>query len=57
MEYANDVRLKISDNSTSQDSSHYGAIFYSEGSKHGTAHISVLSENGDAVSVTSSVNI
>lgn len=55
-EYANDIRLKIKDNSTSEKPEDYGAVFFGT-DDHGTAHISVLAENGDAVSVTSSVNI
>ncbi|KAJ8929869.1 hypothetical protein NQ314_017474 [Rhamnusium bicolor] len=55
-EYANKIRLQIDDNSTSSDPKHYGAVFYSKGD-HGTAHFSIIAPNGDAVSVTSSVNI
>lgn len=54
--YAEEIRLKISDNRTSNDAKDYGAVFYNT-NDHGTAHISVLAENGDAVSVTSTVNI
>lgn len=54
-EYGENVRLRIS-NKTVLDPKHYGAIFYNN-DDHGTAHISVLAENGDAVSVTSSINI
>ena len=46
---------KIVDSSTVNDISHYGGVFYNP-DDHGTAHISVLAPNGDAVSVTSSVN-
>ncbi|XP_069703109.1 scoloptoxin SSD14-like [Periplaneta americana] len=53
--YAYDIRRKIKDNWTSQDPLYYGAVgaFRTD---HGTAHISVLAPNGDAVSVTSSIN-
>lgn len=54
-DYANDIRLNIMDNSTSNDPEHYGAVFFNN-YDHGTAHISVVSENGDAVSVTSTIN-
>ncbi|XP_058832314.1 scoloptoxin SSD14-like isoform X6 [Topomyia yanbarensis] len=54
-EYAEKIRLKIHDDSTKQLPQDYGAQFYMEDS-HGTAHISVIGPNGDAVSVTSSVN-
>ena len=46
---------KISDSSTVNDIGHYGGVFYSP-EDHGTAQISVLAPNGDAVSVTSTVN-
>ncbi|CAH0564516.1 unnamed protein product [Brassicogethes aeneus] len=55
-EYASMIRKQISDNSTSDDPKHYGAVFYNK-EDHGTAHISVMAPNGDAVSVTSSLNI
>lgn len=55
-EYAEEIRMKINDNQTSNNARDYGAVFYST-EDHGTAHISVLAENGDAVSATSTVNI
>ncbi|XP_063904513.1 scoloptoxin SSD14-like isoform X3 [Zophobas morio] len=55
-EYAEMIRKEIKDNHTSNNPKDYGAIFYGK-SDHGTAHISVLAENGDAVSVTSSINL
>ncbi|XP_060521433.1 glutathione hydrolase 1 proenzyme-like isoform X2 [Cylas formicarius] len=54
--YAENVRQKIVDNTTFHDPKHYGAVFYDKGD-HGTAHISVIDQNGDAISVTSSVNL
>ncbi|XP_046966328.1 glutathione hydrolase 1 proenzyme-like isoform X1 [Vanessa cardui] len=54
-EYGNGVRLQINDTMTSNDTNHYGATEYHK-SDSGTAHISVLAENGDAVSLTSSIN-
>ncbi|KAK9883484.1 hypothetical protein WA026_001658 [Henosepilachna vigintioctopunctata] len=54
--YAKEIFNKIKDNSTSEDPEFYGGVMYSK-PNHGTAHISVISEEGDAVSVTSSVNI
>lgn len=48
--------MKIKDNSTSSNPRDYGAVFFNP-EDHGTAHLSVLAENGDAVSVTSSINI
>lgn len=55
-EYAKVIFEKISDNSTNNDPKYYGGVIYNK-EEHGTAHISVISEEGDAVSVTSSVNI
>ncbi|XP_044760046.1 scoloptoxin SSD14-like isoform X2 [Coccinella septempunctata] len=46
---------KIKDNETSQDPTYYGAQI-SNPDNHGTAHISVLAPNGDAVSVTTTIN-
>lgn len=54
--FGKNISNLISDNSTSQDPKHYGGIYFNP-EDHGTAHISVISEEGDAVSVTSSVNI
>ncbi|KOB65899.1 putative gamma glutamyl transpeptidase [Operophtera brumata] len=55
-EYGEEIRLKIDDNKTSNDSALYGAEAYAE-EDSGTAHLSILAENGDAVSVTSSVDL
>nr|CAH7730602.1 unnamed protein product [Callosobruchus chinensis] len=54
--YADKIRLKIKDNSTSLDPKEYGAVVYNT-DDHGTAHLSILAQNGDAVSITSTVNI
>ncbi|CAH1117469.1 unnamed protein product [Phaedon cochleariae] len=53
--YAQKMREMISDDWTSQNASYYGADSVMP-EDHGTAHISVLSPNGDAVSVTSTIN-
>ena len=49
-----DLRQKIKDNGTYNNVSYY-ARFYSD-EDHGTTHLAVLAKNGDAVSVTSSIN-
>lgn len=53
--YADHVRSLIWDNQTFNDPHHYGSIF-DNGKDDGTAHISVIAQNGDAISVTSTVN-
>ncbi|KAK9883507.1 hypothetical protein WA026_001683 [Henosepilachna vigintioctopunctata] len=55
MEKANLTIQKMKDNETSQDPEYYGALM-SNADNHGTAHISILAPNGDAVSVTSTIN-
>lgn len=54
--YADEIRSHIKDDKTYQDPQHYGANF-SIPEDHGTAHLNVLAENGDAVSATSTVNL
>lgn len=54
-EFAEEIRQKIDDNQTTNDPKHYGGRFDVNNDK-GTAHISVLAPNGDAISVTTSVN-
>lgn len=55
-DFARMIKEKINDNITSNDPAHYNANneFRED---HGTAHISVISQNGDAVSYTGSINI
>jgi len=50
------TRAKISDTKTVNNASFYGAQFFNI-EDAGTAHISVLSPAGDAVAVTSTVNL
>lgn len=54
-EYAETIRHKIDDTRTYHDPKHYGAQFEII-NDHGTSHISVLAPNGDAISLTTSVN-
>lgn len=54
-DYAQELRMQVLDDRTFDDFRHYGANF-SMVEDHGTAHISVLAPNGDAVSVTTTVN-
>ncbi|XP_013164955.1 PREDICTED: gamma-glutamyltranspeptidase 1-like isoform X1 [Papilio xuthus] len=53
--YGAEIRARINDSSTSNDTAVYGASEYNQPDA-GTAHISIIGNNGDAVSVTSSVN-
>ncbi|KPJ08565.1 Gamma-glutamyltranspeptidase 1 [Papilio machaon] len=53
--YGAEIRARINDSSTSNDTAVYGATEYNQPDA-GTAHISIIANNGDAVSVTSSVN-
>lgn len=54
--YAKTLREEVDDWKTSNNVTFYGAN-YSVAEDHGTAHISVLAPNGDAVAVTSTVNL
>ncbi|KRY38654.1 Gamma-glutamyltranspeptidase 1 [Trichinella spiralis] len=52
-QYAQDVRKKITNRS--HESSYYGELYTSR-PNHGTAHISVLDAEGNAVSLTTTIN-
>ncbi|XP_018578305.1 glutathione hydrolase 1 proenzyme-like, partial [Anoplophora glabripennis] len=54
-EHAEQIRESICDFQTFQDPAYYGANTTNV-EDHGTAHISILAPNGDAVSVTSTIN-
>lgn len=49
IDYAGEIKKLISDEKTSEDFSYYGAKFGGKNDQ-GTAHISILMPNGDAVS-------
>lgn len=55
-EYALEVRKLILDNMTYSDYTKYG-VKAKQLEDHGTAHISVLHPNGDAVAVTTTINL
>uniref|UniRef100_U5EWG4 Putative gamma-glutamyltransferase n=1 Tax=Corethrella appendiculata TaxID=1370023 RepID=U5EWG4_9DIPT len=55
IEFANEIRKQIMDDRTFNNTLHYGANF-SNTEDFGTAHVNVIAPNGDAVSVTSTVN-
>lgn len=53
--FAREIWEKIHDGATQADVDEYGAESVSP-SDHGTSHISIIAPNGDAISVTSSIN-
>lgn len=55
MAFAEEIRAKIEDFITYQDYEHYGANF-SQQEDHGTANINIIAPNGDAISVTTTIN-
>lgn len=54
-DYANGIRELIDDLQTFNDTKHYGAN-YSMPEDHGTAHVSIIAPNGDAVAITGTIN-
>lgn len=54
-EFAEKIRRKIDDSYTINDPKFYGGQFDVNNDK-GTSHVSVLAPNGDAISVTTSIN-
>lgn len=54
-EFGDELRAKINDNATSSDQEFYGGKYNLVEDK-GTSHMSAIAPNGDAISVTSSVN-
>lgn len=55
-DFAESVRQRIWDNRTFTDYRYYGD-FYHDASQEGTSHLSVIAENGDAVSATTTINL
>ena len=55
-EFAESVRKEIWDNRTFTDYQYYGD-FCHNASHEGTSHLSVIAENGDAVSATTTINL
>ena len=55
-EWAEDKSRKIFDDKTFTDTEYYEANFTTP-EDHGTAHVSVLDANGDAVAVTTTINL
>lgn len=55
-EFAESIRQRILDNQTFTDYRYYGD-FYHNSSQQGTSHLSVIAENGDAVSATTTINL
>lgn len=53
--FGDEIRAKINDNKTYTDPTYYGGDFVSI--DKGTSHMSILASNGDAISVTSSINL
>lgn len=53
--YSETIRNKIRNDTTFQDIGYYGANSTSV-EDHGTAHFSVLASNGDAISITATIN-
>lgn len=54
-DFADSIRVRIYDNGIINDMGHYGAQ-YAAAEDHGTAAMSVLHPNGDAISITSTIN-
>lgn len=54
--FAESLRQRIRDDRTFTNYTHYGD-FYQKSNDQGTSHLSVIAENGDAVSATTTINL
>lgn len=54
-DFASKIRSAIKDNQTFSDPKYYGGDF-NVVNNTGTSHVSILAPNGDAISVTTSIN-
>lgn len=54
-EFGEQIRKQIADNETSSEPAHYGGKFNVVNNK-GTSQVAILAPNGDAISITSSIN-
>lgn len=50
------IRSMIGDYATNSTYEYYGAEYY-QPENHGTAHVSIIGANGDAIAITSTVNL
>lgn len=50
------LQSKINDSQTSNDTAYYGNPRPDEIIDHGTANVAVIAPNGDAITVTSTIN-
>lgn len=55
LKFAESIREDINDNRTYNNRSHYGGFFAEDSGS--TTHMSILAPNGDAVGITSTVNL
>ena len=54
--FAEKLRGRIKDSVTYHDATHYGSNYELGTGQQGTSHMSVLASNGDAVSLTTTIN-
>lgn len=55
VDYAKEIKNILNDNFTSESFEYYGAKYENQ-DDHGTAHISILMPNGDAIGATATIN-